>query len=130
LFKFDPLSFSSTPIWIKQTLGEKNCGHLGLTFGRSELLFYSFSWFGGYSTVSLLDTAGNSKWQCVTPDGNNTFNNFIEYKQIDAATDMILATSGLNYINYNRIVSSSSSPYSIVTSGTSTFRDNTASTYR
>jgi len=58
------------------------------------LLIYSFSWFRGYSTVSLLDTAGNSKWHCATPDGNYTLNNFIEYKQIDAATDMIVATSG------------------------------------
>jgi hypothetical protein len=53
----------------------------------------------------LLDGDGNSKWQCATPDGNYTLNNFIEYKQIDASTDMVLATSGKRYINYNRIVS-------------------------
>jgi hypothetical protein len=32
LFKFDPLAFSTTPAWIKKTIGSdsKNCGHLGL----------------------------------------------------------------------------------------------------
>ena len=37
LFKFDPLAFSTTPAWIKKTKGSdsKNCGHLGLVFGRS-----------------------------------------------------------------------------------------------
>jgi hypothetical protein len=36
---------------------------------------------------------------------------------------MIIATSGLTYINYNRIVSSSSSPYSVDNSKSKTFRD-------
>ena len=38
LFKFDPLTFSSESVWIKQTLGStiNNFGHLGLAFGRSE----------------------------------------------------------------------------------------------
>jgi hypothetical protein len=66
----------------------------------------------------------------VTPDGNKDSNNFIEFIKIDAATDMVIATSGLKYINYNRIVSSSSPPYSIITSSTNTFRDNTPSTSR
>jgi hypothetical protein len=43
---------------------------------------------------------------------------------------MVLATSGFNYINYNRIVSSSSPPYSMIKSETNTFRDNRASTSR
>jgi hypothetical protein len=47
----------------------------------------------------------------------------IEYKQIDSATDMVIATSGSSYINYNRIIHSSSSPYSV--GSTVTFRDPT-----
>jgi hypothetical protein len=39
--------------------------------------------------------------------------NLLKYKEIDAATDMILATSGVTIINYNRIISSSSSPFSV-----------------
>ena len=35
---------------------------------------------------------------------------------------MVLATSGSSFINYNRIISSSSSPYSV--SDSQTFRDN------
>jgi hypothetical protein len=31
----------------------------------------------------------------VTPDGNKDSNNFIEFIKIDAATDMVIATSGL-----------------------------------
>jgi hypothetical protein len=62
LFKFDPLIFSSAAVWIKKTLGTYNCGHLGLVFGRSELFLYAFSWYNSLSTVSLLDTDGNSKW--------------------------------------------------------------------
>jgi hypothetical protein len=45
----------------------------------------------------------------------------IKYKQIDAATDMVIATSGYIYINYNRIFHSSSSSYSV--GSTVTFRD-------
>jgi hypothetical protein len=61
-FKFDPLTFSSAAVWIKKTIGSStnNCGHLGLVFGRSESLLYAFSWYNGLSTVSLLDTNGNS----------------------------------------------------------------------
>ena len=52
------------PIWSKKTSGSTsdNCGHLGLTFGRSQLLLYAFSWFNGKSTVSLVDTSGISLW--------------------------------------------------------------------
>ena len=44
----------------------------------------------------------------------------IKYKQIDAATDMVIATSGSSYINYNRIIHSNSSPYPV--GSTVTFR--------
>ena len=40
----------------------------------------------------------------------------IKYKEIDASTDMVIATSGNSYINYNRILSSSTSPYSVQSS--------------
>jgi hypothetical protein len=50
----------------------------------------------------------------------------IKYKQIDGATDMVIATSGDLYINYNRIISSSSSPYPFDTLRSKTYRDPTA----
>jgi hypothetical protein len=37
----------------------------------------------------------------------------IKYKEIDAYTDLIIATTGNPIINYNRIVSSSISPYAV-----------------
>ena len=54
----------------------------------------------------------------------------IKYKQIDAATDMVIATSGFNYINYNRIIHSSSSPYSVDTASSKTYRDPAANSAR
>jgi hypothetical protein len=65
LFKFDPITITAHPSsWTKKTLGSSstNCGHLGLKFGRSESVFYAFSWVKSLSTVSFLDTAGNSIW--------------------------------------------------------------------
>jgi hypothetical protein len=62
-FKFDPTTFTAHPSsWTKKTTGTTNCGHQGLTFGRSESVLYAFSWFNSLSTVTLLDTAGNSIW--------------------------------------------------------------------
>jgi hypothetical protein len=52
----------------------------------------------------------------------------IKHKQIDAATDMIIATSGQGFINYNRIIHSSSSPYSV--GSTVRFRDPTGNSNR
>jgi hypothetical protein len=43
---------------------------------------------------------------------------------------MILATSGFDYINYNRIISSSSSPYSVDISKSKTFIDPTSNSNR
>ena len=58
----------------------------------------------------------------------------IKYKEIDAATDMIIATSGINYINYNMIIHSTSSstipPYSVDSVRSKTFRDPSASSTR
>jgi hypothetical protein len=63
LFKFDPTTITTHPSsWTKKITGSTNCGHLGLTLGRSESVFYAFSWFNTLSTVTLLDTAGNSIW--------------------------------------------------------------------
>ena len=110
---FDPLTFSPAPIWAKMTsaTGSDYGGHLGLTFGRGESLLYSFSWFNSMATLSLLDINGNSQWQYSTPDGSSTSNNMIQYKDIDSATDIVIATSGSSYINYNVVISSSASPY-------------------
>jgi hypothetical protein len=75
-------------------------------------VLYAFSWFNSLSTVSFLDTTGNSIWQYSTTGGHQTEGNLIKYKEIDAATDMIIATSGEgSSINYNRIFSSTSSNY-------------------
>jgi hypothetical protein len=79
LFKFNPLTFSSAA-WIKKTSGTTNCGHLGLAFGRTESLMYAFSWYNGLSTVSFLDSDGNSKWQYSTPNGHSEKSNLIKYK--------------------------------------------------
>ena len=54
----------------------------------------------------------------------------IKFKQIDAATDMVIATSGNSCINYNRIISSSSSPYPLDTLRSKTYRDPTANSAR
>ena len=65
LLKFDPKTLIAHPSsWAKKTIGSNtnNCGHLGLTFGRSESMLYVFSWFNSMSTVSLLDNNGNSIW--------------------------------------------------------------------
>jgi hypothetical protein len=91
-------------------------------------LLYAFSWYNGKSTVSLLDTDCISKWQYSTPDGDRDYSSMIAYKEIDYLTDMIVATSGNSYINYNRLISSSTSPYSVTESAT--FRDPTESTTR
>lgn len=89
---------------------------------------YAFSWYNGLSTVSLVDTDGNPKWQFSTPDGDTLTSNKIQYKLIDTLTDMIIATSGSSYINYNRIISSSTSPFSVTDK--KTFRDPTTSASR
>ncbi len=113
LLAFDPLTFSTAPIWAKSTIvtSSGSGGHLGLTFGREESILYAFSWFNSMATLSLLDIDGNSKWQYSTPDGSSTDNNVIQYKDIDSATDIVIATSGSSYINYNVVISSSKSPY-------------------
>ena len=58
----------------------------------------------------------------------------IKYKQIDAVTDMVIATSGSTLINYNRIIHSTNPsttpPYSVDTVRSKTFRDPTASSNR
>lgn len=64
LFKFDPKVYSNSAIWMKKTVYTLgfNCDHLGLVFGRLENQIYAYSWHNGQSTISLLDTDGNSKW--------------------------------------------------------------------
>lgn len=94
LFKFNPVTFESSPVWIMKTTGSHDCGHLGLTFDSTETLLFAFSRSNDKSTISLLDSDGNSKWQYETPDGNGYTNNLIKYKSIDASTNMIIATSG------------------------------------
>lgn len=45
-------------------------------------------------------------------NGSPYKNNLIQYKAVSTLVDMIVVTSGGNFINYNRIMSSSASPYS------------------
>jgi hypothetical protein len=54
----------------------------------------------------------------------------INYYQIDPATDMIVASSGSNFINYNLILSDTSSPYSVQYPVSSSYRDPSSSTSR
>jgi hypothetical protein len=112
--KFNPLTFSATPVWAKKTKSSvslSDCSNLGLAFGRSENFIYAFSWYNSKSTISLLDSNGLAYWQYANGAGSIEFNNLIEYKAIDAATDMVIATSGGTIIYYSRIISSSTSPY-------------------
>jgi hypothetical protein len=112
--KFNPLTFSATPVWAKKTLTSASiddCSNLGLAFGRGENFLYAFSWYNGKSTISLLDSNGLSYWQYSSAGGDSVYDNLIYYKAIDTSTDMIIATSGYYLINYSRIISSSASPY-------------------
>jgi hypothetical protein len=80
LFKFDPKTITAHPsAWTKKTVGTStnNCGHLGLTFGRSEALLYAFSRYNVLSTITLLDIAGNSKWQYSATGGDEFEGNLI-----------------------------------------------------
>ena len=54
----------------------------------------------------------------------------IKYKQIDAVTDMVIATSGFNYINYNRIFHLTVWPYSVYTLISKTYNDPTLNSNR
>ncbi len=61
LFKFDPLTFSSSALWSKRTTisGSGNdFGALGLTFGRNQVFLYAFSLFSGFNTLTMLDQSG------------------------------------------------------------------------
>jgi hypothetical protein len=92
------------------------CGQLGLTFGRNEVLMYAYSIFNGNGVVTLLDVNGNEKWYLTIADSIRTTNQLLEYKAINSAADMIIAISGNDYINYNRIISQSAPPYTVQTS--------------
>jgi hypothetical protein len=76
---------------------------------------YALSWYNSMSStvIILLDNDGYTKWQYSTPEGDSTLNNMIIYKEIDEWTDIVIATSGNIYINYNRIISSSTSVYQV-----------------
>ena len=54
----------------------------------------------------------------------------IKYKQTDAVTDTVIATSGDLYINYNLLISSSSWPYPLDTLRSKTYRDPTPNSAR
>jgi hypothetical protein len=55
---------------------------------------YAYSIYNGQSAVTLFDVNGTSIWHLVIPDSFGSFNVLLQYKAIDSATDMIIATSG------------------------------------
>jgi len=78
--KFNPLTFSASPVWAKKTLASTymdDCSNLGLAFGRGENFLYAFSWYNSKSTISLLDTNGLAYWQYANGDGHSIYNNLI-----------------------------------------------------
>ena len=61
----------------------------------------------------MMDSDGNYKWAYAFWDGDSVYNNLIDYKAIDSNTDMLITTGGSGLINYNRIIASSISPYTV-----------------
>jgi hypothetical protein len=51
----------------------------------------------------MIDSDGNNIWNLALP-GGDLWNNLLQYKLIDSATDMVVATSGLDLIRYSRIL--------------------------
>jgi hypothetical protein len=62
----------------------------------------------------MLDVNGTSIWHLAIPYHFIDYNMLIEYKTINSATDMVIATSGKDFFNYNRIISSSAPPYTVL----------------
>jgi hypothetical protein len=83
-----------------------------LTFGRYEVRLYAYSAYNSSSAITLLDINGRSIWHLTIP-GIISNNVLLEYKDIDSARDMIIATSGIDNFNYNRIISSSAPPFTV-----------------
>ena len=65
---------------------------------------YVFSNYDGYNIVTLMGTDGHIYWQIYTNDAN-VDSNLLKYKEFDAGTDLLIATSGSSYISYSRIIS-------------------------
>ena len=66
-----------------------------MTFGRYEAQIYAYSgWNTTQSAITLLDDNGTSIWNIIINDGFTDSNVFLEYKAINSATDMVIATSG------------------------------------
>ncbi len=61
--------------------------------------------------------------------GSPLKNNLIQYKAVSTTVDMIVVTSGGTFINYNRIMSLSTSPYSY-NPGSLGYKDPTSSSVR
>lgn len=91
-----------------------------MTFGRDEKLLYAFS-KNTTSILTLLDTDGNIKWQLVVR-GFKLENSLIQYKALNSFSDMGVAVVGSTTLNFNRIISSSISPYSVSDSLSKAFK--------
>ena len=88
------------------------CNNLGLIFGRTESLLYSFSEYNSMATLSLLDSDGLKKWSYALTNGFDS--TLLYFKAIDSSTDMVVASSKSGaIIMYSRIISSSISPYTV-----------------
>jgi hypothetical protein len=76
LFKFDPLTFRSSPEWSLTT--SISFSHLGLIFGRNEALLYAFSSSNSRTSdgiITLLDVNGNFIWRLNHPERISTSKN-------------------------------------------------------
>ena len=72
----------------------------------------------------MMSSAGIWLWGYTFKNGDNKYNNILAFSTIDSSTDMTVTTTGNGYFFYNRIVTSSFSPYSLL-SGSQTYYDTT-----
>ena len=61
----------------------------------------------------MIDSDGNYIWAYAFEGRYPATNNLIDYKAIDDNTDLVITTGESPYINYNRIIALTISPYTI-----------------
>jgi hypothetical protein len=59
----------------------------------------------------MVNSNGNSLWQYSMTGGSPFYSNFIQYKNIDIFTDLIVASSGSPKVSYHRILAYSFLPF-------------------
>ena len=83
-------------------------------FGRTEDQILLYSYYDGKNTLSMMSSAGIWLWGYTFKNGDSKLNNILAFSIIDSTTDMTVTTTGNGYIYFNRIVTSSTSPYSLL----------------